>query len=154
MSKILVVLAMVAASGYWYYHSKNSSQHPSGPPWEEVSAAQFDSRVLKSSLPALVYFDAVEGCDGADIVFARLRQRWGKQLNVFHFKAESNPDFARNYGVNEEVVFALFQDGKLVKRVEAPVFLKPLLGPDNTVSSMNAFYDDFLAALEKFAKLN
>jgi len=41
----------------------------------------------------------------------------------------------------------------MVKRIEAPTLLKPLLGPNNEVSSLEGFYDDFLAALEKFANL-
>ena len=102
---------------------------------------------------ALVYFDAAEGCDGADVVFARLRKQWSKQLNVYYFKAESNPSFARKYGVAEDVVFALFQNGRMVKRVDAPTFLKPLLGPDNQVTSFESFFDDFQIALEQFANL-
>jgi hypothetical protein len=153
MKRSLFIIVLIIAAGVWYYNSKNPSLSTAGAPWEEVSVGDFDSRVLKSPLPALVYFDAAEGCDGADVVFARLRQRWGNQLGVFHFKAESNPQFARTYGVDEHVVFALFRDGRMVKRIEAPTFLKPLLGPNNEVSSLEAFYDDFLAALERFANL-
>lgn len=153
MKRIFLVIALIVAGGFWYHNSKTPSLSTTGTPWEEVSVADFDSRVLKSALPALVYFDAVEGCDGANVVFVRLRQRWGKQLSVFHFKAESNPQFAHTFGVDEQVVFALFQDGRMVKRVDAPTFLRPLLGPNNEVSSFEAFDDDFLAALERFANL-
>ena len=153
MKRSIFVVALIIAAGAWYYNSRNPSLSTAGAPWEEVSVADFDSHVLKSPLPALVYFDAVEGCEGAEVVFVRLRQRWGKQLRVFHFKAESNPQFARTYGVDDHVVFALFQDGGMIKRIEAPTFLEPLLGPNNEVSSFEAFYDDFLAALERFANL-
>lgn len=157
MKKFLLVIALIVAAGFWYHKSGNQTGNPSlgaaGAPWEEVGVADFDSRVLQSSLPVLVYFDAVEGCDGADVVFARLRQKWGKQLSVYHFKAESNPHFAGRYGVGEHVVFALFQDGRMVKRIDAPTFLRPLLGPNNEVSSFEAFYDDFLVALERFANM-
>lgn len=153
MKKGLLVVALIIAAGWWYHDTKNASLGAAGAPWEEVSVADFDSRVLKSALPTLVYFDAVEGCDGADVVFARFRQKWGKQLDVFHFKAESNPEFARTYGVDEHVVFALFQDGRMVRRIDAPTFLRPLLGPNNEVSSFEAFYTDFLAALERFSNL-
>ena len=153
MKSLLALLAVALAAGVWYLKSDRSGAG-SGTPWEEVGVAEFDAKVLKSPLPALVYFDAVEGCDGADVVFARLRKRWGKQLAVFHFRAESNPDFARQYGVENDVVFALFRDGRMMKRVDAPTFLKPLLGPNNTVVSFEAFLDDFLAALERFASLS
>lgn len=156
MKKGLWVVALLVVAGLWYQHSKDPSTRVAGgpgAPWEEVSIADFDAKVLQSPLPALVYFDAVEGCDGADVVFSRLRRKWGKQLSVFYFRAESNPQFARTYGVEEQVVFALFRDGRMVKRTDAPSFLKPLLGPNNEVSSFEAFYDDFLAALERFASL-
>ena len=153
MKKALVLLLLAGVVGFWYY--KHGPSVPGGKvaPWEEVGTANFEAVVLNSQLPALVYFDAAEGCDGADVVFARVRKQWGKQLNIYYFKAESNPSFARKYGVDEHVVFALFRDGRMVKRVEAPVFLKPLLGPDNTVASFEAFLDDFQAALERFANL-
>ena len=153
MKAALVVVLMAVAAGFWYYKSGRPLPGASPAPWEEVSVADFDSQVLQSPLPVLVYFDAVEGCDGADVVFARLRKQWGKQLRVMHFKAESNPDFAKRYGVEESVVFALFRDGRMVKRIDAPTLLKPLLGPDNTVASFDAFLDDFLTAIEKFANL-
>jgi hypothetical protein len=51
------------------------------------------------------------------------------------------------------VVFALFRDGRMAKRIDAPTLLKPLMGPDNTVVSFDAFLDDFLAAIERFANL-
>jgi len=73
MKRSLFVIALIIGAGVWYYNSKNPSLGTAGAPWEEVSVADFDSRVLKSPLPALVYFDAVEGCDGADVVFTRLR---------------------------------------------------------------------------------
>ncbi len=151
--KALAFVLIVFAAGFWYYKSGNPLPGVSSAPWEHVGVADFDAQVLKSPLPALVYFDAAEGCDGADVVFSRLRKRWGKQLRVLYFKAESNPDFARQYGVGDDVVFALFRDGRMVKRIDAPTLLKPLLGPDNTVASFDAFLDDFLAAIEKFANL-
>ena len=159
--KNLLIIVIIVVAGLWYYNHRNTppgeSRTPAlsaaGAPWEQVGVSDFDTRVLGSSLPALVYFDAVEGCDGADVVFSRLRQKWGKQLNVFYIKAESNPEFARTYGVNEDVVFALFKDGRMAKRIDAPTFLRPLLGPNNEVASMEAFYGDFLAALERFANL-
>lgn len=153
MKKVLVFALITLAAGFWYYKSGRPLPGTSPAPWEEVSVADFDAQVLQSPLPVLVYFDAVEGCDGADVVFVRLRKQWGKQLRVFHFKAESNPDFARRYGVEENVVFALFRDGRMVKRIDAPTLLKPLMGPDNTVASFDAFLDDFLAAIERFANL-
>jgi len=153
MKKALVLLMLAGGVGFWYHKSGLPLSGDKGVPWQEVGAAEFDTVVLNSPLPALVYFDAVEGCDGADVVFARLRKRWDKQLNVYYFKAESNPSFARKYGVGEEVVFALFQNGRMVKRADAPTFLRPLLGPDNQVASFEAFLEDFQAALERFANL-
>src|SRR5437773_5841659 len=43
--------------------------------WQTVGEQDFDRRVLKGTLPALVYFDAANGCDGADGVFTSLSAR-------------------------------------------------------------------------------
>lgn len=149
--KRLLIIAVLIAGGVWYYQN-NSPTSPTIP-WDEVSLGDFDSRVLKSPKPALVYFDTAEECRGADVVFARLRYKWKERLVVFHFKAESHPEFARGFGVNEHVLFALFEHGRMIKQIGAPQLIQPLLGPNNEVSSLEAFYEDFLSALERFANL-
>src|SRR5438128_8694663 len=51
--------------------------------WQTVGEQDFDRRVPKGTLPALVYFDAANGCDGADGVFTSLSARRKGTLTLF-----------------------------------------------------------------------
>jgi hypothetical protein len=145
----LLIVAVIAL-GIWQIHEFRSGATP---PWEEIGAAEFEQRVVRSPLPALVIFDTAPDCHGATPVFARLRSRWKDDLAILHIDVREDPAFAERHGVGREVTFALYENGREVRRTDAPALMRPLLGPGNTVESLEVFDDGYLAALESFAKL-
>lgn len=130
--------------------------------WEMVNDHTFGYKVLKSKLPALVYFDAANGCRGGDVVWERIRRQHKGQIDLFYVDAAMNPQLSRTYDVRKEVVFALFEQGRLVKRTEAKDIIRRFTSPDPQKPGARVFNkkgasDDFFNALqaetEKFAGL-
>src|SRR3989441_12655272 len=114
--------------------------------WQTVGEQDFDRRVLKGTLPAVVYFDAANGCDGADGVFTSLSARRKGILTVFRVDIAAHPHVARAYDVKDDVVFVLFTNGRAVKRATAPEVLERVL------TKNGGLYSDerFLAEKEAF----
>ena len=114
--------------------------------WQTVGEQDFDRRVLKGTLPALVYFDAANGCDGADGVFTSLSARRKGILTVFRVDIAAHKHVARAYDVKDDVVFVLFANGRAVKRATAPEVLERVL------TKNGGLYSDerFLAEMEAF----
>jgi len=133
----LVVIA-VAAFAYLQFRSG----------WIEVDERDFDRRVLRSSVPALVYFDTAIGCRGGDVVFRDLSRRW-RGMGVYYVNTIDHPGLARRYGVGNDVLFVLFERGREVKRATAPE-IHTFVAAKN-----NGFYSDevFLSEMERFANL-
>lgn len=148
MRSLLIVAAIAVAIwqvGRW--------REDATPPWEEISAADFEPRVLESPTPALMIFDTAPDCEGATPVFVRLRSRWRDELAIFHMNVREDPVFAARHGVGRAVAFALYENGREVRRTDAPTLMRPLLGPGNSVESLEVFHDGYLAALERFANV-
>ena len=173
MKKLVLILSFLAGVGYSYFADRSynvfsedrsgaSQSLPGGETrpeaggqdlrsgwWQKVGEHDFDRRVLQAELPALVYFDTAIGCRDGDWVFTTLsRQRQGV-LAVFYVDAVTHRRLARTYGVNEHVVFVLFEQGRVVKRATA----REVLG---VVTAKNGgFYTDesFLREMEAFANL-
>lgn len=136
---LLLVVVFVAAVIYLQFRSG----------WVEVTERDFDRRVLQARVPAVVYFDTAIGCRGGDWVFRTLSRRWRGALDVFYVNSIDNRQLARRYGVNQDVVFVLFERGRVVKRATAPDMLAAVAAKNN-----GSYSDDiFLKEMEAFANL-
>ena len=173
MKKLVLILIILAGAGYHYFADRSYnvlSEDGSGThgfvrrgdtrpdaggqdlhsgAWQEVGEQDFDRRVLQAKLPALVYFDTAIGCRDADWVFTTLsRQRQGV-LAVFYVNAEAHPQLARTYGVDQHVVFVLFDQGRVVKRATAPEVLQSVMAKNRGLYT----HEGFLREMEAFANL-
>jgi hypothetical protein len=140
-ARLMVVLFIIGAGVFIYFQFRSD--------WVEVDERNFPHRVLQASVPALVYFDTAIGCRGGDGVFRTLsRQRRGV-LDVFYVNSIAHPELARAYGVQHDVVFVLFERGRVVKRATAPELQA------SAMTKNNGLYSDetFLAEMEIFANL-
>jgi hypothetical protein len=140
-ARLILMLLVIGAGAFAYFQFRSA--------WVEVGERDFERRVLQAQRPALVYFDTAVGCRGADWVFKTLsRQRRGV-LDVFYVNSIDHPNLAHAYGVERDVVFALFEHGRVVKRATAPVILALVTAKNNDGYSDQAF----LAEMEAFANL-
>jgi thioredoxin-like negative regulator of GroEL len=137
---LAVLVSAALAVGYFHFRSD----------WVKVDERDFAQRVLQARVPALVYFDTAAGCRGGDTVFQTLsRQRRGV-LEVFYVNSAEHPALARAYGVEQDVVFVLFDRGKVVRRATAPMILASI-----TTRNGGLYSDDaFLAEMELFSNLS
>jgi hypothetical protein len=136
---LLLVVVFVAAVIYLQFRSG----------WVEVNERDFDRRVLQARVPAVVYFDTAIGCRGADWVFRTLSRRWRGAVDVFYVNSIDNRRLASRYGVNQDVVFVLFERGRVVKRATAPDVLAIVTAKNNGIYSD----ETFLSEMEAFANL-
>jgi hypothetical protein len=137
----VIAAALIGGAGVAYLHSRGD--------WVEVDQRTFERRVLQARTPALVYFDTAAGCRGGDTVFRTLsRQRRGV-LEVFYVNSADQPALARAYGVEHDVVFVLFDGGKIKRRATAPMILAAVTARNGGVYSDEAF----LTEVETFADL-
>jgi hypothetical protein len=136
--RLIVLLLAAAVSAYLYVQFRS--------PWVEVDERDFERRVLQASVPVLVYFDTAIGCRGSDSVFSTLRKQHRGTLEVFYVNSIRHPALARTYGVGEDVVFVLFENGRVTRRATAPTVLA------SVTAKNNGFYSDegFLAEMEIF----
>jgi thioredoxin-like negative regulator of GroEL len=137
-ARLILVLVLIGAGAFAYFQLRS--------PWVEVNERDFERRVLQAPRPALVYFDTAVGCRGGDAVFQTLtRQRHGT-LDVFYVNSIDHPKLARAYGVTSDVVFVLFEGGRVVKQATAPAVLAAVSAKNN------GFYSDegFLAEMNGF----
>jgi hypothetical protein len=140
-ARLILALFLIGAGVVAYSHLRSD--------WVEVDERDFSRRVLQARVPALVYFDTAIGCRGGDGVFRKLsRQRRGI-LDVFYVNSIAHPELARAYGVQQDVVFVLFDRGQVRKWATAPMILGAVTAKNN------GFYSDegFLAEMELFANL-
>ena len=113
-------------------------------PWTEVSSRDFDVKVLRSHLPARVYFDTAIGCRDADIVFWKLRRQRQGKLNLFYVDADESRTLARTYHVGEEVKLVLFKDGRAVRSTEAKDLIERITTGGHFDGTTEQFFDAFL----------
>jgi hypothetical protein len=140
-ARLVLLLSLIGAAAFAYAQFRS--------PWAEVDERDFHRRVLQARGPALVYFDTAIGCRGGDSVFRTLsRQRQGV-LEVFYVNSIAHPGLARTYGVETDVVFVLFESGRVVKRATAPVVLASAMAKNNGIYSD----ESFLTEMELFANL-
>src|SRR5687768_4888307 len=127
-ARLVLLLVLIGTGAFAYFQLRS--------PWVEVDERDFERRVLQAPRPALVYFDTAIGCRGGDSVFQTLtRQRQGS-LDVFYVNSVEHPQLARDYGVKNDVVFVLFERGRVVNQATAPAVLAAAMAKNN------GFYSD------------
>lgn len=84
-----------------------------------LSDAEFDTEVLKSSLPVLVDFSAIwcGPCKMLDPIVKQLADEWQGKVKVCKLDIDENPETTVNYQVMGVPTLMLFKDGKPVERV-------------------------------------
>ena len=137
-ARLVVALLLVGAGLVAYAYLRSD--------WVEVDERDFSRRVLQARVPALVYFDAAAGCRGADSVFRQLSRKRRGSLDVFYVNSTRYPELARAYGVQQDVVFVLFDRGQVLRWATAPMILGAATAKNNGVYSD----EGFLAEMELF----
>lgn len=124
--RTLLILIIVGGS-IWHWRSKlpipGIAVNNAAQGWQEVSDADFEARVLKAAVPVLVYFDAADDCRGGDGVLFKLQGKYKGKLQIAHVIMASAPELARTHNIGEDVIFALFRDGREVGRIDAPTLI-------------------------------
>ena len=151
---VLIIVFFGIKSGY-YFLSDNGDEFQmkswsgDGHPWEEVTSSDFDSEVLGSSLPVLVRFDTAEKCRGGDVVDYSYKEKWGNIIKTVNFKVSNGRSLASYYGVKSKVTYALFKNGKMIRKITAENLLKPYLDNPN-FRSPNKLNEIYFSGLEEF----
>ncbi len=85
----------------------------------EVGEAEFEAKVLKSPVPAMVDFWAV-WCGPCKMVAPIVEELAGEldgKLAVFKVDVDANPGVAEKYGIQSIPTLLVFRDGQLVKQM-------------------------------------
>ena len=84
-----------------------------------VLEQEFETEVLKSSLPVLVDFTAVwcGPCKMVDPIIKQLAAEWDGKVKVLKCDADQNPNVLMNYGIMGIPTIMLFKNGQMVERV-------------------------------------
>ena len=85
----------------------------------KLTEADFETEVLKSSVPVMVDFTAVwcGPCKMLEPVVTQLSQEWGGKVKVVKLDVDDNSILAVQYGVMGVPTLILFVDGKPVQRL-------------------------------------
>ena len=85
----------------------------------KLTEADFETEVLKSSVPVMVDFTAVwcGPCKMLEPVVTQLSQEWGGKVKVVKLDVDDNSNLAVQYGVMGVPTLILFVDGKPVQRL-------------------------------------
>lgn len=85
----------------------------------EVNAANFEEKVLQSSLPVLVDFWAVwcGPCGMMSPIVDEIGEEQSERLVVAKVNCDENMQLAQKYGITGIPAFLLFKDGELVEQV-------------------------------------
>lgn len=81
--------------------------------------AEFEEKVINSSLPTIVDFTAVwcGPCKMVDPIIKELAGEWQGKANVYKCDADQNPDLITRFGIMGIPTIMLFKDGLAVERV-------------------------------------
>ena len=84
-----------------------------------VLEQEFETEVLKSSLPVLVDFTAVwcGPCKMVDPIIKQLAAEWDGKVKVLKCDADQNPNVLMKYGIMGIPTIMLFKNGQMVERV-------------------------------------
>ena len=84
-----------------------------------VLEQEFETEVLKSSLPVLVDFTAVwcGSCKMVDPIIKQLAAEWDGKVKVLKCDADQNPNVLMKYGIMGIPTIMLFKNGQMVERV-------------------------------------
>lgn len=104
----------------------NNSQMPGGTliqNFEVVNESDFDSVVLQSSLPQLVYFVNEDNkYDIYDDLFVNINETWGSNAKVYYVN-EASRGYLVNIGLNfeDDPVYAIFYKGQIFDKKQLKV---------------------------------
>lgn len=119
----------------------------SRPPSMEIGSQAFEGKVLQASTPVLVMFNALPDCHCAEEELLALRDRWQGKVAVYSLNASDCPELGRRFGIEQEPIVMLFQDGRLLKKENAVAMEERATAPGGEYSSAA-----MIAELEAFAK--
>jgi len=86
---------------------------------QEVNEADFEAKVLKSSIPAMVDFWAV-WCGPCKMIAPFVEELAGDfdgKLAVFKVDVDANPGIAAKYGIQSIPTLLVFQGGQIIKQM-------------------------------------
>ncbi|PSB00858.1 thioredoxin family protein [Merismopedia glauca] len=85
-----------------------------------VNQQNFRPEVLESSTPVLVHFGTpwCGLCRAIDPLLINLRDRWGENIKLVGINPDENFHLAKTYTLRTLPTLILFEDGKVVKRLE------------------------------------
>lgn len=85
---------------------------------QEVTDADFEAKVLKNPLPAMVDFWAVwcGPCKMVAPIVDELAEEMDGKIAVFKMDVDSNGGTAEKYGIQSIPTLLIFKDGQLVKQ--------------------------------------
>ena len=83
-----------------------------------VTAENFKTEVLDSSIPVLVDFTAVwcGPCKMVDPIIKQLAGEWEGRVKVLKCDADQNPEVLMKYGIMGIPTVMLFKDGNMLER--------------------------------------
>lgn len=84
-----------------------------------LSEKDFDTQVLKSSIPVLVEFGAewCRPCKALLPILTQLQTEWAGKANLYQLDVDKAPDIAVRYGVLGLPTLLLFKNGQVVEQL-------------------------------------
>lgn len=85
----------------------------------ELLEAEFEEKVEKSQLPAVVDFGATwcPPCKMLDPIIDRISNEYEGKLAVFHVNTDNNPGLARRFSITGVPTLIFFKEGEPVKTI-------------------------------------